>query len=79
MYGVRGVHIYVAGIPASMPDGKGKTSNIDLSSVDKVEVLLGPFSALSGDAFGVVVNVDTVTGRQPDKIEAGLYTGSYGS
>ncbi|MBT9432933.1 TonB-dependent receptor [Candidatus Sodalis endolongispinus] len=79
MYGVRGVRIYVDGIPATMPDGQGQTSNIDLSSVDKVEVLRGPFSALYGNAYGGVVNVDTVTGSQPDKIEAVLYTGSYGS
>ncbi len=28
-YGVRGVRMYVDGIPATMPDGQGQTSNID--------------------------------------------------
>jgi len=79
MYGVRGVRIYVDGIPATMPDGQGQTSNIDLNSVERVEVLRGPFSALYGTASGGVVNVDTQTGSQPAKLEAGTYFGSYGS
>lgn len=78
-YGVRGVRIYVDGIPATMPDGQGQTSNIDLASADKVEVLRGPFSALYGNASGGVVNVATQTGRQPNCVEAGMYAGSYGS
>ncbi|QKJ87150.1 TonB-dependent receptor [Paramixta manurensis] len=79
MYGVRGVRIYVDGIPATMPDGQGQTSNIDLNSVDRVEVLRGPFSALYGNASGGVVNVETVTGSQPTTVEASSYYGSYGS
>ena len=31
-FGVRGIRLYVDGIPATMPDGQGQTSNIDLTS-----------------------------------------------
>lgn len=79
MYGVRGVRVYVDGIPATMPDGQGQTSNIDINSIDKVEVLRGPYSALYGNASGGVVNIDTQTGSQPTTLTAGTYFGSYGS
>lgn len=78
-YGVRGMRIYVDGIPATMPDGQGQTSNIDLNSVDRVEVLRGPFSALYGNASGGVINIDTQAGSQPASIEASSYYGSFGS
>ena len=48
-YGVRGIRMYVDGIPATMPDGQGQTSNIDIGSVDHIDVLRGPFSALYGN------------------------------
>ncbi|GHK51279.1 hypothetical protein KPZU09_10150 [Klebsiella pneumoniae] len=49
---MRGLRIYVDGIPATMPDGQGQTSNIDIGSVDTIEVLRGPFSALYGNSSG---------------------------
>ncbi|HDZ2812280.1 TPA: TonB-dependent receptor PqqU [Klebsiella pneumoniae] len=78
-YGVRGLRIYVDGIPATMPDGQGQTSNIDIGSVDTIEVLRGPFSALYGNSSGGVINVTSQTGTQPPTVEASSYYGSFGS
>lgn len=77
-YGVRGLRIYVDGIPATMPDGQGQTSNIDIGSVDTLEVLRGPFSALYGNSSGGVINVTSQTGTQPPTVEASSYYGSFG-
>ncbi|CAG7576693.1 TPA: TonB-dependent receptor [Klebsiella pneumoniae] len=78
-YGVRGLRIYVDGIPATMPDGQGQTSNIDIGSVDTIEVLRGPFSALYGNSSGGVINVTSQTGTQPPTVEANSYYGSFGT
>lgn len=78
-YGVRGLRIYVDGIPATMPDGQGQTSNIDIGSLDSLEVLRGPFSALYGNSSGGVINATSQTGSQPPTIEASSYYGSFGT
>lgn len=78
-YGVRGLRIYMDGIPATMPDGQGQTSNIDIGSVDTIEVLRGPFSALYGNSSGGVINVTSQTGTQPPTVEASSYYGSFGT
>ncbi|HCQ7250677.1 TPA: TonB-dependent receptor [Klebsiella pneumoniae] len=78
-YGVRGLRIYVDGIPATMPDGQGQTSNIDIGNVDTIEVLRGPFSALYGNSSGGVINVTSQTGTQPPTVEASSYYGSFGT
>ena len=78
-YGVRGLRIYVDGIPATMPDGQGQTSNIDIGSVDTIEVLRGPFSALYRNSTGGVINVTSQTGTQPPTVEASSYYGSFGT
>lgn len=51
-FGVRGLRIYVDGIPATMPDGQGQVSHVPLAAIESVEVLRGPFSALHGNASG---------------------------
>lgn len=78
-FGVRGVRIYVDGVPSTMPDGQGQTSNIDISSTDRVEVLRGPFSALFGNSSGGVVQVFTQDGEGPPRLGFSVAAGSYGT
>jgi iron complex outermembrane receptor protein len=78
-FGVRGVRLYVDGIPGTMPDGQGQTSNIDLASVDRVEVLRGPFSALYGNSSGGVLQAYTEDGQRPPSVSADVSAGSYGT
>jgi iron complex outermembrane receptor protein len=78
-FGVRGVRLYVDGIPATMPDGQGQVANLNLASADRIEVLRGPFSALYGNASGGVVQIFTADGTDPASLRAALDGGSYGT
>jgi len=77
-FGIRGVRLYVDGIPATMPDGQGQISNVDLGSAAAVEVLRGPFSALYGNSSGGVVQVFTEDGAGTPKLTVGAGGGSDG-
>ncbi|PJI35886.1 TonB-dependent receptor [Acinetobacter pseudolwoffii] len=75
-FGVRGVRLYVDGIPATMPDGQGQTSNIDLNSLEHIEVLGGAFSSLYGNSSGGTILTTTREGQGADSIELGHSAGS---
>jgi iron complex outermembrane recepter protein len=77
-FGIRGVRAYVDGIPATLPDGQGQVSNIDLSSADRIEILRGPFSALYGNSSGGVIQVFTEQGAGPPTLSVGATVGSDG-
>ncbi len=63
-FGVRGIRLYVDGIPLSMPDGIGNPGSIDLDNISSIEVMRGPFSAMYGNSSGGVIQMFT------DKIPA---------
>jgi len=77
-FGIRGVRIYVDGIPATLPDGQGQITNVDLGTVGHVEVLRGPFSALYGNSSGGVIQVFTEEPAGPPRIGFGASAGSDG-
>ncbi|ENW02730.1 TonB-dependent receptor [Acinetobacter beijerinckii] len=76
-FGVRGIRLYTDGIPATMPDGQGQTSNIDLSSLSHLEVLTGPFSSLYGNSSGGAILATTREGQGKDSIELSYAGGSH--
>jgi iron complex outermembrane recepter protein len=75
-FGIRGVRLYVDGIPATLPDGQGQISNVDLGSVGRIEVLRGPFSALYGNSSGGVVQVFTEEPGDAPRLSGGVSFGS---
>ena len=77
-FGVRGLKLYVDGIPASAPDGQGQTSHFPLSAAERIEVVRGPFAALYGASSGGVLMLTTEDGRWPGEWRAGFTAGSDG-
>ncbi|KAA8732785.1 TonB-dependent receptor [Acinetobacter qingfengensis] len=77
-FGVRGIRLYIDGIPATMPDGQGQSSNIDLNSLNDVEVLTGPFSSLYGNSSGGTILATTRQGQGKDSVTLGYLAGSHG-
>ncbi len=78
-FGIRGVRLYVDGIPATLPDGQGQITNVDLGSADRIEILRGPFSALYGNSSGGVIQVFTEEGSGAPTLGASVAAGSYGA
>ena len=77
-FGVRGVRLYVDGIPATMPDGQGQLSHIDLASAGRIELLRGPFSVLYGNSSGGVLQVFTDVGEGAPVVSSSVAVGSDG-
>ncbi len=76
-FGVRGVRVYVDGIPLTMPDGQGQPGVVDLSAVKSVEVMRGPFSALYGNSSGGVIQMLTKDAPKTPEVGATVMFGSY--
>lgn len=77
-FGVRGVRLFVDGIPASAPDGSGQAANFPLGSADRIEVVRGPMAALYGASSGGALLLYTEDGQQPAQWRTGVVAGSDG-
>lgn len=61
-FGIRGIRLYLDGIPATQPDGAGQVSHFNMATAERIEVLRGPFSALYGNSSGGVIDVSSAEG-----------------
>lgn len=78
-FGVRGIRLYVDGVPAASPDGQGQVSNFPLGAAERIEVLRGPFSALYGSSSGGVIALTSELRSQPLRITPNAAVGSFGT
>jgi iron complex outermembrane receptor protein len=78
-FGVRGIRIYVDGIPLSMPDGIGNPGSIDLDTIGSIEVMRGPFSAMYGNSSGGVIQMFTRQIPKTPEVSGDVLFGSFGT
>ena len=78
-FGSRGVRILVDGIPKNNAGGSAQDFiNVDLASVQRVEVVRGPASALYGNQAGGVINFITEEGSPVPFVQFQQTVGGFG-
>lgn len=76
-FATRGILFYRDGIPVSMADGFSSSSLIDMNTINRIEVLKGPFSSLYGNTAAGVMQVFTEVPTKPNEITTKFLFGSY--
>ena len=64
-FGIRGIKVIVDGIPESIPDGTAKMGNLDVGTMERMEIIKGPSSGLYGNASGGVISIFTENPTSP--------------
>ena len=76
-FGVRGIKIFVDGIPETSPDGQSQTDNINLEIIEDIEVYRGNNSSLFGSSSGGVISINTLENFDKDFVNIGFSLGSF--
>lgn len=78
-FGVRGIKILLDGIPLTFVDGHSQLNNLNLNSLERIEIIRGASSSLYGNSSGGVIYVKSSIGNI-DKltIKPELTFGSFG-
>ncbi len=77
-FGVRGVRLFVDGIPASSPDGQGQVASFPLGSAERIEVVRGPHAVMYGASAGGAIALYTQAGQRPGEWRTGAVAGADG-
>ena len=54
-FGIRGIKIFLDGVPLTFTDGQSQINNLDVDDIENIEILKGPSSVLYGNALGGVI------------------------
>jgi len=78
-FGLRGVKVFLDGVPQTLPDGQSQLTNVELGNIDRVEVLRGSTASLYGNgSAGVLSFSNDLRAPTPFSQSVRLLAGSYG-
>jgi iron complex outermembrane recepter protein len=77
-FGIRGIRLFVDGIPESTPDGTADVDNVDPGALQRLELLRGAAAGLYGNASGGVLNLTTEEPSAQAFGEIQMVGGSFG-
>ena len=77
-FGIRGIKLLLDGIPESAPDGQAQVDNLDMATIQRIEVLRGASGGLYGNASGGVISLSSEPVPEKHFAKARLSGGSYG-
>ena len=77
-FGIRGIKLYLNGIPLSDADGTTTLDDVDFTTLGRAEVIKGPASSIYGATLGGVVSLQTRVAAPGTTAYLGAVTGSYG-
>ena len=74
----RGIRVLLDGIPETEPDGRTAFDNIDLATIERIEVMRSNGSAAWGNAAGGIVSLSSMPEFTRNFTELSLQTGDFG-
>ena len=78
-FGLRGVKVFLDGVPQTLPDGQSQLTNVELGNIDRVEVLRGSTASLYGNgSAGVLSFSNDLRAPTPFAQTARVLAGSFG-
>ncbi len=77
-FGVRGIKIFLDGVPLTFTDGQSQLNNLDIQNVDKIEIVKGPSSTLYGNSLGGAILFESALANQEFFIQPEISLGSFG-
>ena len=78
-FGLRGVKVFLDGVPQTLPDGQSQLTNVELGNIDRVEILRGSTASLYGNgSAGVLSFSNDMQAPTPFSQSLRMLSGSYG-
>ncbi len=78
-FGIRGIKIFVDGVPETSPDGQSQIDNINLELIKDIKVYRGNNSSFFGSSSGGVISITTLDDFEKNFINIGYSFGSFNS